>query len=481
MIGRSRTVLAAAVLLLAAAGWRIADARPSGPAFDHDKHVGLFPGSCTTCHLGAAEEGSAIWPTAANCATCHDGTVEAVVEWTPPTSSPPTNLRFAHASHRRETRDSVPCATCHQPDGPRGAVTRGRAEDCVDCHEPGMPHLAATDRECARCHVPLAQAVALPEARIAAFPAPPSHDSADFAFAGHGRLATASRGGRRPQPVAASCSTCHAREFCLLCHVNAPEVAAIQALAPDQRSLLLHAELEAPASHGAATFVTAHGGAADRAGATCATCHTQPSCTACHVAPAPGAVRALPMPGAGRAAGAVVSRTPPVSHTAAFREGHGPDASSQPQACATCHVRTECLTCHRGGPSTGAEYHPAGFLTRHPAAAYSRQTSCADCHNTQQFCVTCHAQAGLGARNTLQAGPYHDAKGAFLVGHGQAARQSLESCVSCHVERDCTVCHSAQGGRRFNPHGPGFDAERLRRRNPEMCIACHGRAIPGMS
>ncbi|MCA9768685.1 MAG: hypothetical protein KC485_07710, partial [Gemmatimonadetes bacterium] len=68
-----------------------------------------------------------------------------------------------------------------------------------------------------------------------------------------------------------------------------------------------------------------------------------------------------------------------------------------------------------------------------------------------------------------------------LVGHGQAARQSLESCVSCHVERDCTVCHSAQGGRRFNPHGPGFDAERLRRRNPEMCIACHGRAIPGMS
>ena len=81
MIGRSRTVLAAAVLLLAAAGWRIADARPSGPAFDHDKHVGLFPGSCTTCHLGAAEEGSTIWPTAANCATCHDGTVEAVVEW----------------------------------------------------------------------------------------------------------------------------------------------------------------------------------------------------------------------------------------------------------------------------------------------------------------------------------------------------------------------------------------------------------------
>ena len=30
----------------------------------------------------------------------------------------------------------------------------------------------------------------------------------------------------------------------------------------------------------------------------------------------------------------------------------------------------------------------------------------------------------------------------------------------------------------ITPHGPGFDPERLRRRNPEMCIACHGRAIP---
>jgi hypothetical protein len=50
--------------------------------------------------------------------------------------------------------------------------------------------------------------------------------------------------------------------------------------------------------------------------------------------------------------------------------------------------------------------------------------------------------------------------------------------VSCHAERDCLTCHSALGGRRFNPHGPGFDPERLRRRNPQMCSACHGAAIP---
>jgi hypothetical protein len=42
-------------------------------------------------------------------------------------------------------------------------------------------------------------------------------------------------------------------------------------------------------------------------------------------------------------------------------------------------------------------------------------------------------------------------------------------------------CHATAvlGGRNFSPHGPGFDAERLARRNPQMCSACHGGAIPG--
>jgi hypothetical protein len=73
---------------------------------------------------------------------------------------------------------------------------------------------------------------------------------------------------------------------------------------------------------------------------------------------------------------------------------------------------------------------------------------------------------------------FHDGKQFFLAGHGQAARQSLETCVGCHTERDCLTCHSAQGGRRFNPHGPGFDGARLKRKNPEMCTACHGVSIP---
>ena len=112
-----------------------------------------------------------------------------------------------------------------------------------------------------------------------------------------------------------------------------------------------------------------------------------------------------------------------------------------------------------------------------PAAAYARQSSCAACHNAGQFCVSCHKTAGLVASGPLRAG-YHDASRFFSAGHGVAARQSLETCVSCHAERDCLTCHSVVGGRRIDPHGPGFDANRMRLKNPEVCTACHGTAIP---
>jgi hypothetical protein len=69
----------------------------------------------------------------------------------------------------------------------------------------------------------------------------------------------------------------------------------------------------------------------------------------------------------------------------------------------------------------------------------------------------------------LDAG-YHDPKRFFLASHGQAARQNLESCVSCHAKRDCLTYHarSLVGGRDIDAHGPDFDSERLRRRNPQM-------------
>jgi hypothetical protein len=454
------------------------------PAFDHGKHAKLFV-ACTTCHAGLELAGAGAFPPPSACATCHDGAPLARVPWQPRGGPRVSNLRFDHLRHaglRRARGDTTgTCADCHADRGAGWMQVRApSAPQCLSCHTPGRTeHFSAPDSACATCHLPLARATTLPPERVARFPAPPSHRAAGFlgtGAGGHGVLSSGSAGGGR---VAASCATCHARDFCASCHVNAPEVSSIQALEPDPRSLTLRHELKAPAGHAAKDFEERHGALAGRSGASCATCHTRESCFACHRAQAPSAALALFAAGPGRGEGAKTTRRAPRSHTPEWSARHGPMAAASMRSCAGCHTRDSCLSCHVPDPARRGSYHPAGYLTRHPADAYSRSSSCADCHNTGEFCQTCHAQAGLSARRTLLgAAGYHDGNRQFFVGHGQAARQALESCVSCHVERDCLTCHSVVKGRGFNPHGPGFDPERMLRKNPQLCIACHGTAIP---
>lgn len=481
---RSRSLHALLALGLVAAAWSARTA--FAPRFDHPKHAKLFP-TCTTCHEGAATEGAPFFPTAASCASCHDGTVEEKVEYAVPAPRPST-LRFQHVRHTEHAATPPPgrervkdCAACHGERGrPRMEIHRTAPAQCLACHALPATHFAVPDSACATCHVPLAEAKTLPRDRIAAFEAPPNHQAPGFMATGqtsHGALATPVVG-----RIAASCATCHAREYCMSCHVDAPEQRTIQALASDPRSLAIPADLKAPTSHAPAGFATAHGADARRNTATCATCHTRESCLSCHVEPLPREVRAQHAAAPARGTGATVARTRPASHTITFAKTHGPDASAAPTTCTTCHTRESCLSCHRPDAATSqamaGDFHPAGFLARHPTEAYRRETSCADCHQVGQFCANCHQQVGVTAKGPLGNAKYHDAKTSFIVGHGDAARRSLESCVTCHTERDCTVCHSALGGRRFNPHGPGFDAQRLKRKNPEMCTVCHGAAIP---
>ncbi|MEO8200542.1 MAG: cytochrome c3 family protein [Gemmatimonadota bacterium] len=465
------------LLCLAAAGQVLARLRD--PDFDHLKHQRLFP-QCQSCHVGAVTPGFAIYPTAESCTACHDGQIEKKVAWEPRSAPLATNLKFSHGQHATEVvaragRDStVQCISCHtRNNAPRMEVQHAVVRQCLDCHGQSQSHLALADSACSTCHLTLAEATTLPVERVAAFPVPESHRQPEFVLKGHGRMANA--GGSR-SPVPSSCATCHARDFCTECHVDALEQRAIQALAVDARSLAHPAKLAAPPSHDRHDFIVRHGADAKQDAMTCRTCHTRESCTACH-AVEPRAATALARAGVGRGAGAQIVRKRPATHVADFKENHKSLATASPRTCTACHTRTECLDCHRPNAASVGGYHPAGFLTRHPAAAYAREASCADCHSTTGFCAACHQQSGLVAERTLRPG-FHDAKKFFLIGHGQAARQSLETCVGCHTERDCLTCHSAQGGRRFNPHGPGFDADRLKRKNPEMCTACHGVAIP---
>lgn len=462
-------------------------ARAPQDRFPHQQHANVFP-LCTSCHAGVVEAGQPMWPEPVRCESCHDGVVKKKITWQPRTGPRLGNRRFTHEMHDRAVTARDPadsamirnCSACHNPAGsPRMAVRNAVVGQCLDCHGLKEPHVDVPSQACATCHVPLTDAPGLTRVDIARFPRPRSHDATDFPLGGHGRLARVSVGASRETGVAASCATCHARNLCISCHVNAAESPVIGALALDARSPAFAGPLPVLASHKAAGFLRAHGKEAQRSTATCATCHARESCMTCHVGVPPRVIATLPAAGPGRAAGAQLTRRPPSTHTREFRERHGAEANARPKTCETCHVRSTCLQCHRPDVGQQSGYHAQNFLTRHPSSAYAREANCSDCHNPAQFCQSCHQQSGLVASGRIGTAGYHDVFRGFSLGHGQAARQSLESCASCHAERDCTACHSAVGGGfRFNPHGPGFNAARARSKNPSVCIACHGRLIP---
>ena len=143
-----------------------------------------------------------------------------------------------------------------------------------------------------------------------------------------------------------------------------------------------------------------------------------------------------------------------------------------------CHAtRRFCTDCHAGESSR--RYHPPNFAVRHPADAYARERDCSSCHSREAFCSACHQRTGLASQGRRDVA-FHTAQPLWLIQHGRAARQGLESCTTCHVQRDCTQCH-AQAGWKVNPHGPGFDPGRMASRNAQMCRTCHlGDPLPGV-
>jgi len=178
----------------------------------------------------------------------------------------------------------------------------------------------------------------------------------------------------------------------------------------------------------------------------------------------------------------IVAQRAPDTHTVAFAENHKAAAAANTMDCQTCHVQDQCSSCHTASEAVTtpahdvALYHPVNFMQQHSAPAFGRETECATCHNPEAFCRDCHSSRGLSAQGRTDTG-FHSAKPMFEFGHGMAARQSLESCVTCHAQSDCLVCHSAMSGRGVNPHGRDFDPNRLRDKAPATCLLCHTSEI----
>jgi hypothetical protein len=488
-----RTILQL-VLALAVSSTTALAQRGGGSPFPHQRHQRLFP-LCESCHAGIATgDARTSMPSEASCRECHNGTDERTVTWRRQERGQGL-LRFSHAEHGREV-DSTgrACATCHGTAGrPRMEVHRATPPTCLGCHTHRATDHLADDNRCAVCHVPLTAAVALTPERIGALPKPASHERAAFGAA------------HRPSsPLAsASCAVCHARESCARCHVNAATEPVISALGRDQRVARLMAGRVAvypvPEDHREDGFAVAHGELARANVSRCGACHARPSCTTCHIGPGAAAVLArMPLAERGGAQGVLLRlapsrrRTeppgpPPVSadttpqaprpvrvHDANFRMQHKAAAATSAASCAGCHEQRFCSDCHAGEGSR--RFHVANFVQRHAADSYGRETQCASCHNTELFCRSCHREAGLGTRGRLDVA-FHNAQPQWLLQHGRAARQGLQSCATCHVQRDCLTCHSTVGWG-VNPHGPGFRAGRMADRNATQCLMCHLQ-VPG--
>lgn len=226
-------------------------------------------------------------------------------------------------------------------------------------------------------------------------------------------------------------------------------------------------------------------------------------CFGCHQMPDPlargdakGACDTCHVRGAGSEAGTIRTMfpqgtlSPPRWLHDAF---HGPDfvarhkrvAGADSAFCASCHKEDFCTACHDGRVRPRS-IHPGDYLSMHATEARLATQRCQSCHSEQSFCLGCHQRAGVsmsGPAQTREAGRFHPPRAVWSDGprtmmhHASEAQRNLAACVSCHVERDCAICHGSRavGGAGFTPHGGGFVGQCgvQMRRNPRPCFVCH--------
>ncbi|HET7538584.1 MAG TPA: cytochrome c3 family protein [Polyangiaceae bacterium] len=191
--------------------------------------------------------------------------------------------------------------------------------------------------------------------------------------------------------------------------------------------------------------------------------------------------------------------------------GHGPDwlerhkavAGNDTRFCANCHSERYCADCHDGRVRP-RRVHPNDWLSMHSVPARTNQQKCASCHRDQSFCLTCHQRLGIAMSgpfaNMAERGRFHPPKSEWTDGprtarhHAWEAERNISACVSCHVERDCAICHAtaAMGGRGSgfpagqgqgtNPHPIGFRSRcaSALRQNARPCLVCHTPDDPNL-
>jgi hypothetical protein len=174
-------------------------------------------------------------------------------------------------------------------------------------------------------------------------------------------------------------------------------------------------------------------------------------------------------------------------HTPDFVQRHKYVAANDSQFCSNCHKEEFCTACHDGRVRP-RNIHPNDYLNMHAVEGRLATQKCTSCHREQSFCLGCHQRIGVSMSGpNRDSGRFHPPKAEWSDPprrpghHSFEANRNLNACVSCHIERDCVICHGGQGiGGGFNPHSGNFvgGCATQFKRNPRPCYVCHD---PGAS
>ena len=177
-------------------------------------------------------------------------------------------------------------------------------------------------------------------------------------------------------------------------------------------------------------------------------------------------------------------------HGADWIERHKKVAGNDSAFCGNCHKEEECTDCH-DGKKKPQSIHPNDWISMHEAAARFDQPKCVTCHSTTNFCLPCHTRVGVadptsGPSGVSTTARFHPPKDIWSSAirkpghHAFEAQKNINACVSCHIERDCVICHGTQGvgGTGANPHGLKFrdKCTTMYLKNPRPCFVCHDPA-----
>lgn len=148
--------------------------------------------------------------------------------------------------------------------------------------------------------------------------------------------------------------------------------------------------------------------------------------------------------------------------------------------CYSCHATSDCLDCHAGAEKPSA-IHPGNYVLLHSRDALTQSDQCVGCHEGGVGCQKCHETVGVSEASSVSQGAlttrriHPEGWASFTLGenhHAQSARNSMNTCVTCHSEQECIRCHSTRT-LRVNPHPPGFTGKNLKGRAGDMCEKCH--------